>query len=313
MKISGFTIIRNAEIYDFPIVECIESALPLVDEFIVVAGDSSDNTDKLINGIKSDKIKIINTVWDTDKYPRGGSIYAHQTDIALHECSGDWCLYLQSDEVLHEDSIEVIRRACIKFKEDKNIDGFLLKYIHFYGDYEHYIDSLHFAYPREIRIVRGKNSDIHSWQDAQSFRIIPDFDYKDYWQKAGTKKLRCVLLDAYIYHYGWARNPVKMLPKKKEQDSMHEDVDNNRYAEDYFDYGNLNYMPVFKGRHPEVMKNRVEGISWLDCLRLEGKRPDIGKTSGLKYKFINFIENKILRNGDRIGGFKNYRIVSRFK
>ncbi|MCD7963824.1 MAG: glycosyltransferase family 2 protein [Rikenellaceae bacterium] len=313
MKISGFTIIRNAEIYDFPIIECILSALPLVDEFIVVAGNSIDNTDEMLKSIKSDKIKIINTVWDTKKYPKKGYVYANQTDIALHNCTGDWCLYLQSDEVLHENSINVIRRACEKFHDDKNIEGFLLKYIHFYGDYDHYIRSMHFAYQREVRIVRGKNPDIHSRQDAQSFRVIPDFDYKDYWQKKGTKKLNCVLLDAYIYHYGWVRDPMKMTPKKKEQDSFHEEIDEKKYESQYYDYGNLSLLPVFKGQHPEVMKDRVKSLSWQKYLRFEGERPDIGKTYGLKYRFLNFIENKLLRNGDRIGGLKNYILKSRFK
>lgn len=35
MKVSGFTFIRNAVQYDFPIVEAVTSVLPIVDEFIV--------------------------------------------------------------------------------------------------------------------------------------------------------------------------------------------------------------------------------------------------------------------------------------
>lgn len=41
MKISGFTFIKNAVAYDFPVVESVRSVLPVVDEFIIVAGDSS--------------------------------------------------------------------------------------------------------------------------------------------------------------------------------------------------------------------------------------------------------------------------------
>ena len=48
MKISGFTIIKNAVINDYPIVEAITSILPVVDEMIVLAGDSDDNTVELI-------------------------------------------------------------------------------------------------------------------------------------------------------------------------------------------------------------------------------------------------------------------------
>ncbi|MEY3576657.1 MAG: hypothetical protein RL394_239, partial [Bacteroidota bacterium] len=44
MKISGFTIIRNAIINDYPAVEAISSILPVVDEMIVAVGKSDDDT-----------------------------------------------------------------------------------------------------------------------------------------------------------------------------------------------------------------------------------------------------------------------------
>ena len=64
MKVSGFTIIKNALLYDFPVVESISSILPACDEFIVAVGKSDDDTLGLIKSLRSDKIKIIETVWD---------------------------------------------------------------------------------------------------------------------------------------------------------------------------------------------------------------------------------------------------------
>jgi glycosyltransferase involved in cell wall biosynthesis len=309
--ISGFTIVRNAIQYDFPIVACILSALPLVDEFIVLIGDSDDETETLVSNIKSDKIKIIRADWNTSKYNKGGSVYAHQTDVALNACTGDWCLYLQADEVLHEQDIPLIRKACEHYKEDNRVEGFLFNYIHFYGWYNRYIDALHFAYPKEIRMVRN-NKDIHSWKDAQSFRYIPDFDYEDYYQKKGTRKLNCIDLNAFIYHYGWCRDPRKMVKKIAEQHSMHSG-NKHEAVEEYFDYGNLGPMPIFKGTHPEVMKDRIEAADWNGLLRYTGANPEVlrKKKFGLKYRIINFIENKIL-GGKLIAGFKNYNMVGRF-
>jgi len=40
MKVTGFTFIRNALIYDYPIREAILSVMPLCDEFIVAVGNS---------------------------------------------------------------------------------------------------------------------------------------------------------------------------------------------------------------------------------------------------------------------------------
>ena len=70
MKISGFTFVKNAVKYDYPVVESIKSILPLVDEMIVSLGDSEDETNALIESIGSEKIKIVHSVWDKNSRPR---------------------------------------------------------------------------------------------------------------------------------------------------------------------------------------------------------------------------------------------------
>lgn len=312
MKISGFTIIRNAINYDFPVVECIKSLLDLVDELVIALGDSSDDTEALISTIQSDKIKIVKSNWDSSKYNKDGQVYANQTDIALKACSGDWCIYLQADEVLHEKAIPIIKEACQKYLNDKKIEGFLLPYTHLYGDYGHYINARHFGYPKEVRIVRNLQ-DIHSWRDAQSFRFMPDFDYNNYWQKENTRVLNCILLSgASIFHYGWNRDPRKMVKKQEEQFSMHAG-EKITLKEAFHDYGNLSAMPVYKGSQPAVMTERIANMNWSKYLRYDGKAPEIRKIFGLKYRVLTFLENHFLSNGNRIFGFKNYKQTGIFK
>ena len=65
MKVSGFTFVKNAVKYGYPVVESITSILPIVDEMVVCLGDSEDETNKLIGSISSGKIKIIHSVWDS--------------------------------------------------------------------------------------------------------------------------------------------------------------------------------------------------------------------------------------------------------
>ena len=50
MKVCGFSFIRNAVKYDYPIVESIRSILPICDKFVVAVGNSEDNTLQLIAG-----------------------------------------------------------------------------------------------------------------------------------------------------------------------------------------------------------------------------------------------------------------------
>ena len=99
MKISGFTFVRNAVKLYYPIVEAITSMLPICDECIVACGDSEDETTDLVRAIGDDRIRIIETVWDP-KYFVHGAINAQQTNVALDRCAGDWCFYVQADEVV---------------------------------------------------------------------------------------------------------------------------------------------------------------------------------------------------------------------
>lgn len=103
MKVSGFTIVRNALKYDYPVLEAINSVLPLCDESVVAVGNSEDTTMDLIKSIQSSKIKIIETVWD-DTLRAGGRTFAMETDKAFQSVSqdADWRFYIQADEVLHE-------------------------------------------------------------------------------------------------------------------------------------------------------------------------------------------------------------------
>lgn len=312
MKISGFTFVRNGEKLYYPFRESVESILPICDEFIVVIGkgDDDDHTREIIASIDSPKIKIIDTVWDTEKWS-GGSIYAAETDLALSYCSGDWCFYLQADEVVHEKYLDVIKSRCEQLLDDKRIEGLLFKYKHFWGDYEHFNQS-HAWYPNEIRIIRNLPN-IHSWVDAQSFRR---FDYyKHPHQKEGTHKLMVAKVDAEIYHYGWVRPPHLMRTKQKIMNTAYwgnEDTEKKFIEKSVdFDYGPLQKSDLFEETHPAVMNEMMAKMNWKDQLQYSGNinpNRELHKHEKNKYKLITAIENKIL-GGRSFGGFKNYKLV----
>ena len=110
MKVTGFTFIKNAIKFDFPIVESIQSILPLCDEVVVAVGDCNDGTRELVASIHPTKIKIIDTVWE-ESLQKGGYVLASETNKAFAVISEntDWCFYIQGDEVLHEDGIENVK------------------------------------------------------------------------------------------------------------------------------------------------------------------------------------------------------------
>jgi len=293
---------RNAEKYYFPIREAILSALPIVDEFVVALGDSDsdDNTSGLLDTIKSDKLKVYNRIWDEASFV-DGHIFRDETNFALGRCTGDWCLYLQADEVLHEDDHDIIVKYCKRYLDDSRVDGFLFGYYHFWGDYEHYLPH-HGWYQNEIRIIRN-NAGIYSRGDAQSFR------------KNDNAKLNVIKIPARIYHYGWVRPPHLMTSKKKEQDSMHwgKERAEKEYKsrQSYYDYGPLGRLPKFPGTHPAVMKEMIARMDWRDKLNY-GKvynmsRPR-NKHETLKYRLITVLEQKLF-GGRHLFGYSNWNLI----
>lgn len=314
MKVSGFSFIKNAENLYIPVKESILSVLPLVDEFIIAVGDSQDNTRKLIESISSNKIKIIDTVWDLNHYKKNTE-FAHQTDIAKKACSGDWLIYIQADEAIHEQDHPTIRKAMQDYLRHDHVEGLLFKYLHFWGDYEHFQQS-HKWYPKEIRIIKN-NPAVHSWKDAQSFRKFnPPFleRFEDYMSE-DSEKLRVKLMDAYIYHYGYVRPPAMMGYKKQVMDqSFHgKEIAERKFKKDppLFDYGPLQKMKDFKGSHPKVMQQWIAKHDWKSQLQYSGprnKNRPIHNHEKLTYRLLSFIEYKLL-GGIQIGGFKNYKRV----
>jgi hypothetical protein len=313
MKISGFTMGKNVDKLYYPIKPAIMSILPIVDEFIVALGkgDEDDKTRDQIESINSNKIKIIDTVWDLDKYPNGTE-NAHQTDIAKSYCSGDWLFYLQADEVIHEKFLPAIKKRCEELLDDKAVEGLLFRYKHFWGDYNHFHTS-HKWYKHEIRIIRN-DPEIHSWESAQSFRRIPDFDGIHYRQQDGTYKLKVAKVDAEVYHYGWVRPPSLMKKKMRALDTIHKGESGTEKKSDFyrkFDYGPLNQLAIFDKTHPEVMKEWIKKFDWQDELQYFGKPSKTRKKHAhekLKYRLLTWVEQYLLK-GKTLGGFKNYILL----
>lgn len=307
MRISGFTMAKNATKLYYPIREAIESILPICDEFVVALGDcdADDSTLEEIQAIGSDKIRIIHTVWDLEKFPNGME-NAHQTDIAMKACTGDWLFYLQADEVVHEKDLPIIKKRCEQLVDDREIEGLLFRYLHFWGDYQHHHRS-HGWYPNEIRIVRNL-PDMHSFQSAQTFRRIPDFDGFSYRKKEGSLKLKVARVDATIYHYGWVRPPALMRSKRKALDSIHKGTTAMEQAyKDVpaeFDYGPLENIPRFRGTHPAVMQRQIQKFNWGKSLYASGplRTPRAPfKHEQFKYQLITFFERLFFRNKRTFG------------
>src|SRR3989442_5233310 len=195
--LSGFTIVRNAVTLDYPVVPAIRSLLEACDEVVVNVGDSDDGTRDVVAAIGDPRVRIIDSAWD---FSRGSGVLARETQRALTACRGRWGLYVQGDEVLHESGTAIVRDAVLQCDREPRVEGLLVDYLHFYGDFDTVAANRHW-YRREVRCVR-LDRDIRSYQDAQGFRVGPEL-----------RRVRARATGARMFHYGWAPPPPSLHHK----------------------------------------------------------------------------------------------------
>lgn len=299
MLISGFTIIRNGVRFDFPFLESIQSALPICDEFIVNVGQGDDTTLEKICAFRNNldvseknKIKIFESQWPLGEKTKrmGGRILADQTNLALQKCVGRWCLYLQADEVFHENDLPLIRSQLLDWAYRDEIEGVVFNYLHFYGSYYN-LQTSRSSYRREMRVIRN-GLGIVSSGDAQSFL------HQD------GRKLKAVLTNAQVYHYGWVRPPEKMKEKTAFMDTLyHPDASAEIPATgENYKYKRIVGLRPFLGTHPRVMRARIERTPRFDFT----KAPRVFKLKDILKVISGWVEQL---TGVRFFEYKNYRLI----
>jgi hypothetical protein len=290
MTLAGFTFIRNAIRYDYPILEAIRSILPLCDYILVAVGQSEDETLALIQSLDSPKIRIIETIWD-DSLRDNGAVLALETNKAFDAVGvdADWCFYIQGDECVHEQDMPTIRAALDRWQNDADTEGVLFRYAHFYGSYD-YVATSRSWYRHEVRIIRNDKS-IRSFRDAQGFR------------KQG-KKLKVRAVDATIYHYGWVKHPEAQQRKQRNMNLYwftKEEVAARIPDVAAFDYSQIDDLKRFEGSHPQVMQARIQALNWQFSFDPTRRR------LSFKEKLSRLIERW---TGWRFGEYRNYRKLS---
>lgn len=293
MKISGFTLVRKGVKFDYPFLESLQSLLPLVDELVINVGVSDDETlfriQEFARTAPQGKVVWFESNWPLDdpEKKKGGLILSEQTNLALDRCTGDWCIYLQADEVLHEAdharTLEALREA-----NAAGLDAVVFEYLHFYGSFD-VVQLTRSAYRREVRAIR-RASGARSIGDAQSFRG-PD-----------GKKLRALLgKGVRVFHYGWVRTPEAMREKTVFMDQLYHSEgagtgDNYRYKKFWGLYR-------YTESHPAVMRDRISQKGWHWDLE---KSPFEWNLSDSKKIALDFFERV---TGIRLFEYRSYRLI----
>ena len=291
MRVTGFTFIRNGNDLGYPFVPSIRSLLPLCDEVVVNVPRSTDGTLETVRAIADPKIRIIETEWDEAQRTAGLAL-SHHTNLALQQCTGDWCVYIQGDEVLHEDGIPAMRAAMERELNNPRVEGLLADYSHFYGSFSTEVYSLGW-YCKEVRVIR-RLPRIRSCGDAQGFRTLDG------------QKLHVKNSGGRYFHYGYALNPDVARRKLSNLSTLYGDqagVERQAQRPARF-YDDDQKVKPFSGVHPTVMRAVVAAADWT----YHSRNPLIRFRREYFWEDIALIVKRC--TGITLGVHKNYRLIN---
>lgn len=114
-KISGFIVVTEPLETGYPIIECVKSVLPLLDELVIIYGrDEVESREKLSN--LSKKIRcIVTNKWEKRWHY---SVMTYHMHLGLMSCTGDLIFKLDSDYIFKFDKCEDIERFRMKLFEN---------------------------------------------------------------------------------------------------------------------------------------------------------------------------------------------------
>ncbi len=258
-NLAGFSYIYNGIAFDIPFVESIKSVIDVVDQFVLTECYSKDMTWEVCLQLRDeypDKIKLLRREWV--KHYTEISYLANWTASHIDE-NIDYCMQLQSDEVIHEKDLDLLRRSpSLMNLNNKTASSW--QYQHFIGNPE---TVFPFCYSELVRIVRrGENWEIIG--DGVQFnkfgKMIPENEV--------------LKTDIEVFHYGKMKDPRKGYKKEVDFQNLFKDIGfpdprmaemKEKLGEEYCDYVYLfesnvvdNKIREFKGTHPLVMQKYLQ-------------------------------------------------------
>lgn len=234
--ISGFTILNGVARLDYPFEASIQSLLPLVDELVVNVGEIDDGTFETIARMADPRIRILRTAWD---WGLGAVVLSLETNRTLRACSGEWAVYLQADEVLHERDLAAVRSALTRASHD--VDALVFDVLHFVGGYNAVSHDWLTYYPRAVRAIRTGRG-IESSGDAAGFS-----------RPLGLVKKHS---GGRVFHYGRCNPPDVQFQRIRNLAALCDPERVESLRPEHFALLDAN-VRRFDGTHPATMRDRA--------------------------------------------------------
>ena len=236
MKISLCMIVKNEE---ENIINCLERALKIADEAIVVDTGSTDNTKGLLkDNYKNDhRVKIFDEEWEDD--------FSKARNKSLEHATGDWILVLDADE----------RIFCVRNKlEELLSNGKALAYkIPIYNIF----DKNNFTISTSMIRLYKNNSPKYKGAIHEQIQI----DGQSYIGEILDENI------CKIYHYGYNSNVFKEKDKsQRNMDIINAEIKKN--PKDPFNWYNKGIMEMVEGNYNFALDDFIKSHNLTKNVRM---------------------------------------------
>lgn len=246
-KLCGVIIAKNAIKYDYCVKESILSMLGVCDYVICAYVESEDNTLEILEGIDAQNFKILKLMEDDWNFYNDKHRLSYITNIAIQEADRmgfAYVLYVQADEVLHEDSYLPIRKAI-----EENHEGYLCNRINLWKSPNLYIDVPQERKPCSTEVIRLAKASYRAYDDAENI----------------SAQVHSLLDDVVIWHYGFVRKAEVMKDKITNMQvsvfGMGSADEKLTWSETFnpdFWFNPLTDLKPIKGEHPKVIQEWIK-------------------------------------------------------
>ncbi|NLT95448.1 MAG: glycosyltransferase [Clostridia bacterium] len=229
MKKKSISLCMIAKNESDTIGQCIKSALPYVDQIVVVDTGSSDNTREIAANLGAE-------VWE---FPWNNDFSAAR-NFSLEKARSDWILFMDCDEEI-----------------DQNTGQLLLEAVK--------SDFYHAYYIKVTNILADKNQ--VSLYSIRLFRNLPQYRFrgKIHEQIAGSILENCGQekigrINFTLLHHGYNPEKVNIKAKIMRNISLLEEERNNPKKNDGFYYYNLGIEFIRQGKFQEALEKFIESL-----------------------------------------------------
>lgn len=195
MTLGGSTFVYNGIKQDYCFIETLNCLYDLCD-YVAIAYGGTDGTVKAVEDWASNKLNIIKIWFSEDHWhsKKGREKLSYFSNLAIEALPTDWNFYLQSDEILHENSFSSVRAAILS-----NTHAHLVTRYNLWGSPYTMLNVVQERKPCSTEVIRLAHSQYRCVGDAESLGVMRvSGDY---------------LNDIRIYHMGFVRDSVKHLDK----------------------------------------------------------------------------------------------------